>query len=131
MEKKWDPNRWCCSREKSKGFFYTAPKCIFKIFKKHFLLDIFIKFWNSDLKISDKLSFCLNNEWQKSEEQLRKQYSTRTDLVSLLLEILLGSFNQFYGFILFLNSWIFQIQFEEHLRMKYFFRILDLSWKNL
>ena len=56
------------------------------------LLDIFSKFWNTDLNISDKLSFCLKNKWQKSEEQLSKWYSTRTDFVSLLPEILLGSF---------------------------------------
>ena len=64
----------------------------FQDFRKHIFLDIFFKFWNSDLKISDKLSYCLKNKRQKSEEQLRKQYSTRIDFVSLLLEILLGSF---------------------------------------
>ena len=73
-------------------FLLDCPKMYFHDFQKTYFLDIFFKFWNSDLKISDKLSFCLKNKWQKSEEQLRKRYSTRIDFVSLLLEILLGSF---------------------------------------
>ena len=72
--------------------FLDCPKMHFQDFQKHILLNIFFKFWNSDLKTSDKLSFCLKNKWQTTEEQLQKQYSNRIDFVSLFLEILLGFF---------------------------------------
>ena len=72
--------------------FFRLFQNVFSRFSKNIFVDIYFKFWNSDLKISDKLSFCLKNKWQKSEEQSRKRYSTRTDFVSMLLEILLGPF---------------------------------------
>ena len=82
-----------CMKDYMIIYFLDCPKMYFQDCQKiNFFLDIFFKFWNGDLIILDKLSLCLKNKWQKSEKQLRKRYSIRTDFVSLLLEILLGSF---------------------------------------
>ena len=118
------PIFWKCT---GKTRIQYVPKSIFLWFSKNVFLDIFFKFWNSDLNLSDKLSFCLKNKWQN----LRSSWGSDIPLALILYPCSWKSswalFNRFYGFILFLNSWIFQIPFEEHLRMKYSFRILGLS----
>ena len=100
--------------------FLDCPKMYFQDFQKtHFFR--YFSFLHFALKISDEnLRSCWGSD--TPPELILCPCSWRSSL---------ALFNRFYIFILFLNSWIFQIQFEEHLRMKYSFRILGLSWKNL
>ena len=110
-------------------FFLDCPKVHFQDFQKTLLFRYFLQilkfgpenFRQVVIKISDK--------------NLRSSWGSDIPLELILYPCFWKScwalFTQFYGFILFLNSWIFEIQFEEHLRIKYSFGILGLSWKNL
>ena len=101
--------------------FLGCPKMHFQDFQKTHFFTYFLQSCHFALKVSDKY--------------LRSSWGSDIPLELILYPCSWKSsgalFNRFYGFILFLNSCIFQIQFEEHLRMKYSFRILGLSWKNL
>ena len=93
------------------GIYFGLSQNVFSRFSKNtFFLDIFFTFWNLVLeschfilKISDKN---LTSSWGSDISQELIFYSCSWKSSWAL-------FNRFYGFILFVHSWIFKIQFEE------------------
>ena len=115
----------------SKCFFRLSQNVFSRFSRKNFFLDISSNYEVRTWKFRKNCHFVL----KISDKNRRSSWGSDIPLELILYPCCQKSswalFNRFYGFILFLNSWIFQIQFEEHLRMKYSFRILGLSWKNL
>ena len=117
---------------KSLFFFLRLSQNVFSRFSK----NTFFKIFSSNFEIRTwKFRASCDFVLKISDKNLRSSWGSNIPLELILYPCSWKSswalFNRFYGFILFLNSWIFQIQCEEHLRMKYSFRFLGLSWKSL
>ena len=72
--------------------FLDCLKIHFQDFENTHFLDILTRILKFGPENFGQVVILSLKKWQLSEEHLRKRYSTRIDFVSLLLEILLGSF---------------------------------------